>query len=135
MPDVILTSGGLAYLADFLAAASLGGVPTPPQYIVLASGTAPVGRFMTTVPGETFRAPIAARDRVGHTTTFHTWLSMTDNAGQTIGAYGLVGGNTATLSANTGTLIAVVNEPAPFSKGATQALSVDLILTVSGTVS
>ena len=44
-------------------------------------------------------------------------------------------GPSATLSLNTGTLFALANEGTPFSKDPTKAYSVDLMVTISGTVS
>lgn len=130
----LTTSGGLSLVADYLAASSPALAPNPPLYMVIGSGTQIAGRFMHKVPGETFRTPIVARDREGFGAVYHSFLSDVDNANQTIGCYGLVGGDASQL-ADTGTLVAIANEGTPFSKDASNTLSIDWTITASGVVS
>lgn len=130
----IITSGGLAWMQDCLAAGITLTMPTPPSYIVLGSGLTPPSHFMTTVPGETYRTPIVGRDKFGAGVTYHGFLNTSDNANQTVAVYGVVAGQ-ASAAANTGTLIAIVAESSPFSKDATKVLNVDVQVTVSGTLS
>lgn len=134
MATGLLTSGGSAYIADALAGQALA---VAPSYMVFGSGQDPIGRFMTSVPGETFRSPIASIDRSGYqnvsSVIYHAFLSDHDNVGQSVYCYGIVGG-AATPAANTGTLIVVANEPNPFGKDLVTTVSVDIQLAVSGTV-
>ena len=125
----VVTSGGLTAIRDFLYAG--GDFAGPPIYVAYGSGTIAVGRFDTIVPGETFRTPIVARDKSGLSVIYHWFVKKNDNANQTVGAYALVGG-AATLTPNSGTVYAIVNEPTPFSKDATTTYSGDWTLTVSG---
>lgn len=132
MATGILTSGGSAYIADALAGQALA---VAPSYIVFGSGQTPISRFMSNVPGETFRSPIAAIDRSGYqnvsSVVYHAFLADHDNVGQSVYCYGVVGG-AATAAANTGTLIVIANEPNPFGKDLVTTVSVDIQLAVSG---
>lgn len=126
----MVTSGGLQILRDWLA----GSQPNAPSYIVLGSGHVTLGSFMTVVPGETFRAPIVAADPAGNSVTFTAFLGPTDNAGQSVYCYGLVGG-AASAAVNTGTLIALQPEPSPFGKNASNTLTIPFVLMLSGVIS
>ena len=133
MTTALLTSGGLSLIRDWLA----GKAVNPPSYIALSSGVLPspnpIGSFWSRLPGETFRSNIVSADTAGQSVTFHGYFGLADNNQQTVCYYGLFGGN-PTLSANTGTLIAVAQEPSPFSKAALTTLSIDIALTVSGVI-
>lgn len=131
---MILTSGGMELLRNYLGAGRNDLAPHPPQYVVFGSGTQPVSRFMSTIPGETFRSPILARSLEGLSVIYSTFLGAADNQNQTIGTYGIVGGD-ASLASGSGTLLAVANEATPFGKSGTDGYAVDLVLTVSGTIS
>lgn len=140
MAELILTSGGLAFMRDCWAAQSRDVMPQPPLYIALSSGTTPsslaLGRFATSLPGETFRSPIISRDVVENTVTFRCFLSTDDNISQTVSRYGIIGGNDAdSQPGGGGALLAVQNDDSPFSKDSTKTLAVALPLTISGTVS
>ena len=132
----VICSGGLSMLRDYLFAATPSLAPQQPLYVAYGSGTQPVGRFMSIVPGETFRANIVQRDQsVGTPSVVYHWFLLdSDNSSQTVGSYGLIGGS-ATQSANTGTLFAIANEPVPYSKSPTTAYAGDWSITVSGVIS
>lgn len=123
----VLTSGGQGFVRDWMAGAN----PIPPTYIALGSGTLPTGSFLTEVPGETFRAGIAQADVSDRAVTYHALIEAADDLGQIVGCYGIIAGE-ATNRGETGILIAVGNDPIPFNKNATNAISIDLTLPVSG---
>lgn len=133
MATAILTSGGISLIRDYL----MGLNPTPPFYVAVSSGTLPSppspGLFWTQLPAETFRTGIVSWDASGQSAIAHVYLGLADNPNQSMCYYGLIGGN-ASLNANTGTLIAVLAEPAPFSKTSINTVNIDIVLTVSGTV-
>ena len=129
--ELIVTSGGLEWIRDVFIAARNDLGPQPPQYIVVGSGIAAASSYVNQVPGETFRASITNRAVSGTAAIFSTFLGPSDNQNQTISSYGLVGGK-ATATTGTGTLIAIANEPTPYSMDGTQTAAIDLILTVSG---
>lgn len=151
-----MTSGGLALIASYLGAWSNRWLnasvdrrhplqsaisPRPPHYLVYGSGTVPVGRFMTSVPGETYRTANLDSITDGASVTFHGYLGDTENASQTIGCYGLVGGVANAQPGNAGSdpnyneiLVAVANEPTPFGKGTASTVSIDWVITVSGVI-
>lgn len=130
---MILTSGGVSLLLDYLAAGNPGDAPNPPFYFAVGSGTLPVTQYMVRLPGETFRQPIVATDTDGDQVIYHGYLDVTDNRQQTIGCYGVFGGD-ATLALDSGTLVAIANEQVPFVKDSTTTFSLDMVLTVSGAV-
>ncbi len=135
----MITSGGLSLMRDYLIAGRPDLAPTPPRYIAMGSGLhSPLGRFLTTVPGETFRTPIVSADAAGTAAIFHCYLGMNDNNGgdgngATVAAWGLFAGN-ANAAVDTGTLFAVIAEPTPFSKNGNATYSIDWMITVSGTM-
>ena len=130
MANVVLTSGGISLIRDWL----IGLNPTPPTHIALGSGTATIGRYMTQLPGETFRTSIVQADATGQAAIFHGFLTTTDNQNHSVYCYGLFAG-AATDLPNTGTLVAIASEAVPFSKNVINTFSVDLVLQVSGSVS
>lgn len=146
-----ITSGGLSFLRDFLAASVrtmgtemlISGAPLPPTYIALGSGINggawQASRFMTVVPGEHFRGSIATRDASGQSVIFHAHYSSADGngpagTGMTIGAYGIYAGNASNAPAypGSGTLFAVAREPVPFGKRTSNTIDIDWTITVSG---
>ena len=130
MAHVVLTSGGISFIRDWL----IGLNPTPPTHIALGSGTVTVGRYMTQLPGETFRTSIVQADASGPcSVVYHAFLGITDDLNHPVGCYGIFAGN-ATDRPNSGTLIAIGNEPVPFSKNPINTYSLDIELSVSGTV-
>jgi len=136
--NLILTSGGQTLLRDYLAAPRNDLAPQTPQYISIGSGAAAATRFMTAMPNETFRGQIMDRAVDGLSVTFSTFLTTSENIGKTggnmVGFYGLMAGK-ATADLGTGILVAIANEASPFWKDGSQEVSVDLVVTVSGTIS
>lgn len=132
--SLTLTSGGLALLSQYLAASRNDLAPQPPQYIAFGSGTTPMGRFNTQIPGETYRQPISSRSRDGFRVTYGFFLNTADNQNQTIAVYGIFAGE-ATAQGGTGTLLAYAQEPSPFGKSSGNTFAGDLPLTLSGTLS
>lgn len=129
----VMTSGGLSFVRDCIAAATQPSMPAPPAWIVYGSGNQPVGRFWTQLPSETYRTPIVSRTSTGGSVVYHWFVMNTENIGAEVGMYGLVGG-AATSQANTGTLIAVANEPNVYWKDSVTTYSGDWTITVSGVV-
>ncbi len=157
----VVTSGGLSLIRDYLLQSDASAAPNAPLFIAVGSGTVPVGRFMTAVPGEYYRVAIAQRDPNGFAAIYHGYFSSVDanaqspalliaedlaganvpissiigvvagNAGMTLGCYGLYGGD-ATDVVGTGTLVALANEPIPFNKNSTNSFNLDWSLAVSG---
>jgi hypothetical protein len=129
----VVTSGGLSLVRDYLASVKAADAPTPPTYIELGSGVAPVGRFMTAVTGGTHRTPIVQREKIGQSVVFHWFLADADNADQTIGTYGLIAGE-ASQELGTGTLVAIALDPSPFLKDPTLSYSGEWRITMSGVI-
>lgn len=134
MAVAVLTSGGISYIRDWL----IGLNVNPPSYIAMSSGTLPAppapGSFWTQLPAETSRVGIVSADADGQAAIFHAFLGLADNINQVTCYYGLIGGNPS-LSPNTGTLIAIAAEPTPYSKNSLNTVTIDLTVTISGSVS
>lgn len=135
--NTILTSGGMQLLRDYLGADLLENAPAPPTYIALSSGMDAISRFMTALPDETFRAPIIYREKAGQTVTYYAFLTDSENQGQCVGGYGLLAGDASPVLNGGGTLVAVANESGAtrFWKDSTKTLTVQMSLTVSGSIS
>ena len=133
MANLVLTSGGTSLLRDYLAASTHTRAPQPPSWIAFGSGTHPATRFMATVPDEQFRAAISTRATSGLSVTFSAFLGKGDNIGKMMGFYGIMAG-TATAGTGTGTLLAIASESTPRWKDKDSNVTVDLVLTVSGTL-
>lgn len=134
-----VTSGGLALIAEYLRAGINTAAPIPPRRIAIGSGTVPVGRFLTAVPGETFRTMVDNRSREWGAVTYYAHLQDSDNANQTVGCYGLIAGRAGPTQSNLGPdpllneiLFAVANEPTPYNKGGAATVSIDWTITASG---
>lgn len=130
----VMTSGGLSLIADFFAAPLRELVPIPPSYLVYGSGNVTVGRYMAQVPGETFRGQIVSRQKSGFTTIFHGYLATSDNNSQSVATLGLVAGD-ASITPQSGTLVAIANVTSPFGKDSGHSYSIEWSITVSGVVS
>lgn len=126
----MLTSGGLTLIRDWLGNTN----PNPPLYIAVGSGQVTLGKYMTIVPGETWRGQISSITPQGFTVNFTTTLSTSDNPNQSVYCYGLIGGP-ATAAANTGTVVALQAEPSPYSKNASQTSTITFPITLSGVLS
>jgi hypothetical protein len=127
----VVTSGGLELIRDYLAAERAKDAPNPPSYVAFGSTALSAGRFLTAVPSEVFRTPIVQREAVGEAVVFHWFLSDTDASGETIATYGLFAGS-ANAEADSGTLVAIANEPSPFEKDGSLSYSGDWRMTISG---
>ena len=157
----MMTSGGLSLIRDYLMQSDASAAPNAPLFIAVGSGTVPIGRFMTSVPGEYYREPIVQRDRAGLAAVYHAYFSsaaatqlypdvleaealaganipvssivavVAGNTGMTIGAYGLYAGNPSDII-GTGTLVAIAKEPVPFNKNTAISFNIDWSISISG---
>mgnify|MGYP001617857012 CR=1 FL=1 len=133
--QLLLTSGGISLMRDFLGSPTADLSPGPPLYIAFASGTPPVTHFLTSLQGETYRTQIVRREITDRSVTYYGFLGATDN-NHLISAYGIIAGRNASfVPGGAGTLIACANEASPTYKGADETRTVQLTITVSGTIS
>lgn len=130
-----ITSGGLALLRDYLLQADPAAAPTPPSFMAVGSGViVDSGYYLTRLRNEQARQAIVQRDSEGLSVVYHSYFEPTDANGAYISTFGLFARD-ANNVANTGTLLAVVNNDAPFWKTAIQSFQADWVITLSGRMS